>query len=194
MPDAPYGPQASEHMQALVHALRRYAEASDRAVEAAGNLHGMYRTDLRALALLMQREAEGLQTTPKDLGHLLNLTSASTTALVDRLVANGHAARRRSTTDRRSVIVQHTPTAQAAGRAVFSPMSRVMMDYLARFTPEQMDTAAEVVAAATAALDDLDAAGATGTADTADTAGTTGATDTAGTAGTAPDDSPASAQ
>jgi len=175
-------------MQALVHALRRYAEASDRAVEAAGNLHGMYRTDLRALALLMQREAEGLQTTPKDLGHLLNLTSASTTALVDRLVANGHAVRRRSTTDRRSVIVQHTPTAQEAGRAVFSPLSRVMTDYLSRFTPEQMDIAAEVVAAATAALDAADVT------DVTDAADTTGMMGTPDTAGTAPDGSAAAAQ
>lgn len=159
MPDAPYAPDASEQMRLLVHELRRYAEASDRTVEAVGNLHGMYRTDLRALTLLMQRQAEGLQTTPKDLGQLLNLTSASTTALVDRLVANGHADRRRSTTDRRSVIVQHTPTAQAEGRAIFSPMSQLMMERLARFTPEQMGTAAEVIAAATAALEDLDVAG-----------------------------------
>ncbi|MGD6979366.1 MULTISPECIES: MarR family winged helix-turn-helix transcriptional regulator [Citricoccus] len=159
MPDAPQAPHDSEQMRLLIHALRRYAEASDRMVEAAGNQHGMYRTDLRALTLLMQRQAEGLQTTPKDLGQLLNLTSASTTALVDRLVANGHAERSRSTTDRRSVFVQHTPSAQAEGRAIFSPMSRLMMEHLAQFTPQQMDTAAQVVAAATAALEELDATG-----------------------------------
>lgn len=156
MPDAPYAPGASDPMGVLVQALRRYAEASDRVVEAAGNQHGMYRTDLRALALLMQRRAEGVQTTPKDLGQLLNLTSASTTALVDRLVANGHAERRRSTTDRRSVIVQHTPTAQAEGRAIFAPISQHMMEHLSHFSPEQMNTAAEVIAAATVALEDMD--------------------------------------
>lgn len=159
MPDAPYAAEASEQMRVLVHALRRYAEASDRAVEAAGNQHGMYRTDLRALTLLMQRQAQGLQTTPKDLGRLLNLTSASTTALVDRLVANGHAERNRSTTDRRSVIVRHTPTAQAEGRAIFSPISQQMMNQLAHFSPDQMDTAVQVIAAATTALEDLGATG-----------------------------------
>ncbi|QCU77298.1 MarR family transcriptional regulator [Citricoccus sp. SGAir0253] len=151
--------RGAEEMRELVHALRRYAEASDRVVEAAGQEHGLFRTDLRALALLMQRQAEGLQTTPKDLGRLLNLTSASTTALVDRLVANGHARRSRSTTDRRSVIVHHTPQALEDGRAVFAPISEHMMRRLTGFSPEQMRTAAEVIAAATGALDDLDGAG-----------------------------------
>lgn len=154
MADVPRGP---EQMRTLVHALRRYAEASDRTVEAAGNRHGLYRTDLRALSLLMQRQAEGFRTTPKDLGRLLNLTSASTTALVDRLVADGHAERSRSTTDRRSVIIHHTSTAESEGRAVFTPLSERMMGHLRRFTPEQMSVAAEVIDAATAALEELDA-------------------------------------
>lgn len=136
----------------LIQSLRRYAEASDRAVDAAGHRSGLHRTDLRALTILMQRQSAGLDTSPTDLGRLLSLTSASTTALVDRLVANGHAQRNPSTTDRRRVRVTHTQSAAVDGSRVFIPMARHLATHLAGFTPDQMEAALQVLAAATEAL------------------------------------------
>ncbi|MFC0250053.1 MarR family winged helix-turn-helix transcriptional regulator [Citricoccus parietis] len=150
------GQESAELLQ-LIHALRRYAEVADRAVDAAGHRSGLHRTDLRALTILMQRQAAGLNTSPTDLGRMLSLTSASTTALVDRLVANGHAQRTPSTTDRRRVSISHTDTAAVDGRKIFMPIARTMADRLSGFTPEQMQTAIEVLAAATEALDSFEA-------------------------------------
>ncbi|GAA1129585.1 MarR family winged helix-turn-helix transcriptional regulator [Citricoccus alkalitolerans] len=150
------GQEPSELFQ-LIHALRRYAEVADRTTDAAGHRSGLHRTDLRALTILMQRQAAGLNTSPTDLGRMLSLTSASTTALVDRLVANGHAERTPSTTDRRRVSISHTDTAAVDGRKIFMPMARTIADRLSDFTPEQMQTAIEVLAAATEALDAFDA-------------------------------------
>lgn len=142
----------------LIHALRRYAEVADRTVDAAGHRSGLHRTDLRALTILMQRQAAGLTTSPTDLGRMLRLTSASTTALVDRLVSNGHAERTPSTTDRRRVSISHTDTAAVDGQRIFRPMARTMADRLSGFTPGQMQSAIDVLAAASEALDDLAAA------------------------------------
>ena len=150
------GQEPSELFQ-LIHALRRYAEVADRTTDAAGHRSGLHRTDLRALTILMQRQAAGLNTSPTDLGRMLSLTSASTTALVDRLVANGHAERTPSTTDRRRVSISHTDTAAVDGRKIFMPMARTIADHLSGFTPEQMQTAIEVLAAATEALDSFEA-------------------------------------
>ncbi|REE04080.1 MarR family winged helix-turn-helix transcriptional regulator [Citricoccus muralis] len=150
------GQEPSELFQ-LIHALRRYAEVADRTTDAAGHRSGLHRTDLRALTILMQRQAAGLNTSPTDLGRMLSLTSASTTALVDRLVANGHAERTPSTTDRRRVSISHTDTAAVDGRKIFMPMARTIADRLSAFTPEQMQTAIEVLAAATEALDSFEA-------------------------------------
>lgn len=152
------GQEPSELFQ-LIHALRRYAEVADRTIDAAGHRSGLHRTDLRALTILMQRQAAGLNTSPTDLGRMLSLTSASTTALVDRLVANGHAQRTPSITDRRRVSISHTDTAAVDGRKIFMPMARSMADRLSEFTPEQMETAIEVLTAATEALDTFEAPG-----------------------------------
>lgn len=140
----------------LIQSLRQYAEASDRAVDAAGHHSGLHRTDLRALTILMQRQAAGVDTSPTDLGRMLNLTSASTTALVDRLVANGHARRTPSTTDRRRVRVDHTQSAAEDGRRVFVPMARHLAGHLSGFTPDQVRSAIQVLMAATEALNTFD--------------------------------------
>ncbi|NUL45945.1 MarR family transcriptional regulator [Cellulosimicrobium funkei] len=150
------GPEPTE-LVPLIHALRRYAEVADRATDAAGRGSGLHRTDLRALTILMQRQAAGLNTSPTDLGRMLSLTSASTTALVDRLVANGHAQRTPSTTDRRRVSISHTDTAAVDGRKIFMPMAQHLADRLSGFAPEQMQSAIEVLAAATEALDTFEA-------------------------------------
>lgn len=146
----------SAELDELIQSLRRYAEAADRTTDAAGQRSGLHRTDLRALTILMQRQSAGLDTTPSDLGRMLSLTSASTTALVDRLVANGHAQRAPSTTDRRRVQISHTDTAVRDGRRIFMPMARHLAERLSRFSPEQMQIAIEVLAAATDALDTLE--------------------------------------
>lgn len=146
----PVGPP--DTLPRLVQSLRRYAEASDRAVDAAGRRSGLHRTDLRALTILMQRQSAGQDTTPTDLGRLLSLTSASTTALVDRLVANGHAQRSPSTTDRRRVRITHTRSATEEGGRVFIPLARHLSTHLADFSPSQMDATLQVLAAATEAL------------------------------------------
>lgn len=136
----------------LTNALRRYAERSERIIDAHGARRGVHRSDLRALSFLMQREQEGVETTPSDLAKHLGISSPSATALVDRLTKQGHVARKRSTTDRRSVHVVATESAMAEGREIFMPIARESAQALAEFTDEELAIAERVLHAATSAL------------------------------------------
>lgn len=145
------GPVPPRH-QAVVGALRAFSELSDQAADDAGRDLGLGRTDLRALTVLMRRAAAGEETTVTDLGRGLHLSKPAATAAVDRLVASGHAVRRRSEADRRRVIVDHTDSAVADGRAAFLPLAARISAALDGFPDEDLDAALRVIAAATTAL------------------------------------------
>lgn len=111
---------------------------------------------MRTLSLLMRRQAEGLVTTPSDLSRVLGLSSASTTALVDRMVGHGHAQRERSERDRRSITITHTDSAAVEGRAVFAPIARHTMRWMEDFSDDELETAVRVLRAATRAMEDAE--------------------------------------
>jgi len=58
--------------------------------------------------------------TPTDLAEFLSITTASMTALLDRLEAGGHIVRRRHPTDRRRILVELDPQARATLAAMFA--------------------------------------------------------------------------
>lgn len=145
------GPVPPRH-QAVVGALRAFSELSDQAADDAGRDLGLGRTDLRALTVLMRRAAAGEETTVTDLGRGLHLSKPAASAAVDRLVASGHAVRRRSEGDRRRVIVDHTDSALTDGRAAFLPLATRISGALDAFSDAELDAALRVVAAAAAAL------------------------------------------
>ena len=64
---------------------------------------------------------------PKDLSQFLGITSASTTSLIDRLVASGHVRREAHPTDRRSVVVVPTVESDKEVRVTLGAMHRRMM-------------------------------------------------------------------
>lgn len=148
---ATVGPIPPGH-QAVVAALRTFSELSDQAADDAGRSLGLGRTDLRALAVLMRRAATGEETTVTDLGRRLHLSKPAASAVVDRLVASGHAVRRRAEDDRRRVIVDHTDSALTDGRAAFLPLAARISGALGAFSDAELDAALRVVAAAAAAL------------------------------------------
>lgn len=141
----------AEHL-AVVMALRAFSEGAEHAVDEAGRGVGLHRTDLKALAHLMRCAEARQPVTATDLGAHLHLTRASTTAVVDRLVASGHARRRRDEADRRRVLVEHTESARRDGAAAFLPMSLRISGALTPFTAEELRAALRVIEAATAAL------------------------------------------
>lgn len=80
---------------------------------------GVGLTDVRAMEELVAHPgALG----PVELGKRLGITSASATALVDRLEAAGHLARQRHPDDRRRITLELTERARADFRAALGPL------------------------------------------------------------------------
>jgi DNA-binding MarR family transcriptional regulator len=87
----------------------------------------MGETDLLALRCLLRAQAGGERVGPKDLSRFLGITTASTTSLIDRLVASGHVHREPHPTDRRSLIIVPTAVADSEVRETLGVMHHRMM-------------------------------------------------------------------
>jgi DNA-binding MarR family transcriptional regulator len=90
-------------------ALRALQSAMADAATALGRRMRMHPTDLAAMEYLSRaQEPVG----PGDLAHLLGLSPAAATELVDRLTTAGHVERRRDLVDRRRIRLE--PTSEAS--------------------------------------------------------------------------------
>src|SRR3954449_10074208 len=99
--------------------LRRLTVELDAVGQRFAGMHGPGRTDVRALVAIMDAARAGRPMTPDALGAAGELSSASVTALVDRLERVGHVERVRDEHDRRRVVLVMTPSAMTAGGGVF---------------------------------------------------------------------------
>lgn len=138
---------------AVLRGLRRVTTETDRYVEEVGARHGAARTDLSAVAAVVEAELRGEEHSPGTLARQLHLSSPATSALLDRLERAGHVRRTRSTSDRRRVAVEVTDSARALGRDVFSPLADELRTVLARYDADELallgrflDEAADAVA------------------------------------------------
>lgn len=89
----------------VLNALRRYRSAESAAQRRAREALGIGENALHALRVLIDAERAGRTVNSKDLAEQLEITAASTSALVDRLVRSGHVERHPDPDDRRGVIL-----------------------------------------------------------------------------------------
>ncbi|MFF2346248.1 MarR family winged helix-turn-helix transcriptional regulator [Pseudarthrobacter sp. NPDC058119] len=123
-----YGPDGQlDYSAAVLKALRDYRAAETEIRRNTRDSMGMGETDILALRYLLRVQASGKQVVPKDLSRFLNITSASTTSLIDRLVASGHVRREAHPSDRRSVVVVPTVESDKEVRETLGAMHRRMM-------------------------------------------------------------------
>lgn len=147
MTEEAFGHPPDPPPQALVRLLQDFTLEANRYVDAAGARHGMHRTDLNALAVIMRHTAKGLVVTPGILGKELHLSSPATTALIDRLDQSGHVVRQRLGSDRRQVQLCMTAKAYQDGSAMFMPLARHMGTAMAGFSPAELELATRFMAA-----------------------------------------------
>jgi len=88
----------------VVAAYRRLHAAIDELDQAAADLLGVSRSDLRCLNLLEHGPIH-----PKQVSAALGITPGSVTAMIDRLEVKGLVERARTPGDRRGVLVSATP-------------------------------------------------------------------------------------
>lgn len=133
-----YGPDGQlDYGAAVLKSLRDYRSAETEVRRATRDSMGMGETDILALRYLLRVQASGKQVVPKDLSRFLNITSASTTSLIDRLVASGHVRREAHPTDRRSVVVIASVESDKEVRETLGAMHRRMMSVAESLTAEE---------------------------------------------------------
>lgn len=133
-----YGPDGQlDYSAAVLKSLRDYRAAETEIRRSTRDSMGMGETDILALRYLLRVQASGKQVVPKDLSQFLNITSASTTTLIDRLVASGHVRREPHPTDRRSVVVIPTGESDKEVRETLGAMHRRMMQVAEGLTADE---------------------------------------------------------
>jgi DNA-binding MarR family transcriptional regulator len=96
----------------LVSAYHRFRRADADLHARVRAVTGMSENELRVLQYLLASKAEGHDVMPTELTRQLGITSASTTALLDRLERSGALERVNNPSDRRSVLIAPTPAAE----------------------------------------------------------------------------------
>lgn len=94
----------------VLSAIRRWRESEQRLSLRSRNHMKLNETDMKALRYLVVAKNENRIVTPGELSEYLNISSASTTKLLDRLGAAGHVQRAPHPTDRRALMVTITQT------------------------------------------------------------------------------------
>jgi DNA-binding MarR family transcriptional regulator len=112
--------------------LRRLSVELDAVGQRFADQEGLGRTDVRALTALMDATRDGRGLTAG------GLSSASVTALVDRLERMGHVHRERDEADRRRVVVAVSDTAMAAGRRFFGALQEDVVAAMEDYTDEEL--------------------------------------------------------
>jgi DNA-binding MarR family transcriptional regulator len=130
---------SSPASQELVSLLQEFTLEANHYADSAGSTHGMHRTDLNALAVIMRHSMADRVVTPGVLRSELHLSSPATTALVDRLSASGHVVRERLGTDRRQVQLRMTPKAYRDGSAMFMPLAAAMGRAMAPYSSAELE-------------------------------------------------------
>lgn len=113
---------------------------------------GMGENDIVAVRHVIRGRQAGSYVSPKDLAETLNISSASTTTLIDRLEKSGHIERQPHPTDRRALILVPTPSADRDVRAALSGSHERMLEVAESLTPEERGVVVEFLERMAAAV------------------------------------------
>lgn len=109
----------------VMEALHRWREADRALSEASRRYMRLNDSDMRAIRMIIHAQKQGQVVTPKDIAREVGISSASTTKLIDRLVAGGHLIRVPHSDDQRTICIEVTPqTAQTARETIGRQHSR----------------------------------------------------------------------
>lgn len=89
----------------VLAAMQRYREAEDRLNHLSRAYMKLNQTDMAAMRFLIAAKNRGELVTAKALATQLGISTASTTKLLDRMVAAGHLVRMAHPTDRRALVI-----------------------------------------------------------------------------------------
>jgi DNA-binding MarR family transcriptional regulator len=143
---------AQQRRWLIIDLLRRYGTDAAAVGHAFSAAHRLQTTDLQALVAIMSAEGQGAPLSPKDLRHIIGLSSGGTSYVIDRLEAAGHIRRERSHTDRRVVHLRYTDQGMATGLAFFGPLGARTEDVIDRFDDDELEVIVRFLSGAAASM------------------------------------------
>ncbi|WP_205324467.1 MarR family winged helix-turn-helix transcriptional regulator [Glycomyces sp. YM15] len=141
----------------LTRLLQTLTVESDRYAERFGAHHGLHRTDVNALALILAAARRGDHMSPTALARELGLSPSATTALIDRLEALGHVRRARPAGDRRRVALEVPEAALEEGRRMFVPLAAAFAAAWTGFDATEREVVARFLEVSTEAMREVGA-------------------------------------
>ena len=142
-----------EERQELALLLRRLTVELDAVGQRFAGLHAIGRTDVRAMVAIMDAARRGEALTAGALGRAVDLSSASVTALVDRLERGGHVHRVRDPADRRRVVLEMSESAMAAGGQFFGGLQRDLVAAMEGYADEELTAVRRFLTEMTAVIE-----------------------------------------
>lgn len=133
----------------VLNLLRQYREAERRMRVRTRDSMRMGETDLVALRHLLQANGAGRRMRQRDLASVLEISAASTSALVDRLIRDGYVQRVAHPEDRRSVVIEPTSKTDEEVRATLGQMHRRMLSAVESLSPAELAAVGKFLTALT---------------------------------------------
>lgn len=124
---------------------RRLAVELEGYGRAFATLHSLGSNEMRALVIIMDSVRSGDPISPKQLSLQLDITTASVTALLDRLESVGHVRRDKHPTDRRSICLWPGEKAMQAGQEFFGGLNQALIARLSQYSKAELEVAARVM-------------------------------------------------
>lgn len=123
----------------LLNAMRRYRSAEIEMRQRTRSNMGMNGTDMEAVRFILRAGKRGETVSPTGLATHLGITTASTTALVKRLVGSGHIERRADPNDRRGVLLTATERGDDRVRTELTDVHARMIAAADRLSPQTVE-------------------------------------------------------
>jgi len=126
-------------IDALMAALAGLRSAEQELAEASLRYMRLGETDMRALHFLIVCENTGTLATPGAIAQSLEISSASTTKLLDRLEAAGHIRRGRHPSDRRALVITIEPATRSTAMRTVGVQQARRVDAARRLRPAERE-------------------------------------------------------
>jgi DNA-binding MarR family transcriptional regulator len=126
----------AELIEAIQYAVAEFQHLSDVYDDAAAELFGVNRTDLRLIGLLSLHGSM----TAGALAAASSLSPAATTTAIDRIVRAGHALRQQGAEDRRQTVVTLTQRAETLIAKVYTSVAAAGRIQLESYTGRELRT------------------------------------------------------
>jgi DNA-binding MarR family transcriptional regulator len=143
-----------DSVEAVLDAYRRFRSADTAMLSRIRSETGMSDNELGILRFLLRESAIGREVMPREISRHLGISSASTTALIDRLERSGMVERVSHPTDRRSILIAATEEAEATLARTLEAFESRLVDLT---TSLDIDERRDVIAYLSALADAADA-------------------------------------